>query len=80
MTGLATALAGKVSSVNGLTPDDSGALVLPQATSGAAGLMAAADKLKLDTFTNYTEKSGTEVMCTGIHAVSAEAVGVCGEF
>lgn len=60
VTGLATALAGKVSSVNGLTPDDSGALVLPQATSGAAGLMAAADKLKLDTFTNYTEKSGTE--------------------
>lgn len=44
VTGLATALAGKVSSVNGLTPDDSGALVLPQATSGAAGLMAAADK------------------------------------
>jgi hypothetical protein len=60
VTGLATTLAGKVSSVNGLTPDDSGALVLPQATSGAAGLMAAADKLKLDTFTNYTEKSGTE--------------------
>lgn len=60
VAGLATALAGKVSSVNGLTPDDSGALVLPQATSGAAGLMAAADKLKLDTFTNYTEKSGTE--------------------
>lgn len=27
-----------------------------------------------------TEKSRTEVMCTGIHAVSAEAVGVCGEF
>ena len=27
-----------------------------------------------------TEKSGTEVMCTGIHAVPAEAVGVCGEF
>jgi methionyl-tRNA formyltransferase len=26
-----------------------------------------------------TEKSGTEVMCTGIHAVPAEAVGVCGE-
>ena len=60
VAGLATTLAGKVSSVNGLTPDDSGALVLPQATSGAAGLMAAADKLKLDTFTNYTEKSGTE--------------------
>lgn len=48
VAGLATALAGKVSSVNGLTPDDSGALVLPQATSGAAGLMAAADKVKLD--------------------------------
>ena len=53
VTGLATALAGKVSSVNGLTPDDSGALVLPQATSGAAGLMAAADKVKLNKFNGY---------------------------
>ena len=60
VAGLVTALAGKVSSVNGVAPDASGALVLPQATSGAAGLMPAADKLKLDTLTGYTKNSETE--------------------
>ena len=53
VAGLATTLAGKVSSVNGLTPDDSGALVLPQATSGAAGLMAAADKAAIAGLTTH---------------------------
>lgn len=57
VAGLATTLAGKVSSVNGLTPDDSGALVLPQATSGAAGLMAAADKNALDNL-RYATQAG----------------------
>jgi len=42
---------GFVSSVNGLTPDGSGAISLPAATDQAAGLMSAADKDKLDNFT-----------------------------
>lgn len=37
-----------VKSVNGQTPDSSGAVTLPEATTSAAGLMAAADKAKLD--------------------------------
>ena len=40
--------AGTVSSVNGVTPDSSGAVTIPAATASAAGLMAAADKAKLD--------------------------------
>lgn len=43
-----------VQSVNGQTPDSSGAVTLPAATASAAGLMAAADKVKLDSF-NITE-------------------------
>lgn len=39
---------GTVKSVNGATPDSSGAVTLPEATASAAGLMAAADKAKLD--------------------------------
>ena len=35
---------GTVKSVNGQTPDSSGAVTLPEATASAAGLMAAADK------------------------------------
>ena len=37
-----------VKSVNGQIPDGSGAVMLPAATASAAGLMAAADKVKLD--------------------------------
>ena len=37
-----------VKSVNGQTPDSSGAVTIPAATVSAAGLMAAADKVKLD--------------------------------
>ena len=37
-----------VKSVNGQIPDGSGAVTLPAATASAAGLMAAADKVKLD--------------------------------
>ena len=37
-----------VKSVNGQIPDDSGAVMLPAATASAAGLMTAADKVKLD--------------------------------
>ena len=50
VTGLEDALqnAGTVKSVNGATPDSSGAVTLPEATASAAGLMAAADKAKLD--------------------------------
>jgi hypothetical protein len=43
-----------VKSVNGQTPDSSGAVTLPEATTSAAGLMAAADKAKLDSL-NITE-------------------------
>lgn len=43
-----------VQSVNGQTPDSSGAVTLPAATASAAGLMAAADKVKLDSL-NITE-------------------------
>ena len=39
---------GTVKSVNGQTPDSSGAVTIPAATASAAGLMAAADKVKLD--------------------------------
>ncbi len=39
---------GTVNSVNGATPDSSGAVTLPEATASAAGLMTAADKAKLD--------------------------------
>lgn len=39
---------GTVKSVNGQTPDSSGVVTLPAATASAAGLMAAADKVKLD--------------------------------
>lgn len=39
---------GTVKSVNGQLPDESGAVTLPVATVSAAGLMAAADKVKLD--------------------------------
>ena len=38
---------GTVKSVNGQTPDSSGAVTLPAATTSAAGLMAAADKATL---------------------------------
>lgn len=37
-----------VQNVNGQTPDSSGVVTLPAATVSAAGLMAAADKVKLD--------------------------------
>ena len=44
---------GTVKSVNGQTPDSSGAVTLPAATTAAAGLMAAADKVKLNKFNGY---------------------------
>ena len=49
-----------VKSVNGQTPDSSGAVTLPEATTSAAGLMAAADKVKLDSFniTEYKDRPG----------------------
>lgn len=44
-----------VQSVNGQTPNGSGAVTLPVATASAAGLMAAADKVKLNNnFTTMT--------------------------
>lgn len=43
-----------VQNVNGQTPDSSGVVTLPAATVSAAGLMAAADKAKLDSL-NITE-------------------------
>lgn len=43
-----------VQNVNGQTPDSSGVVTLPAATVSAAGLMAAADKVKLDSL-NITE-------------------------
>lgn len=42
-----------VQNVNGQTPDSSGAVTLPAATTAAAGLMAAADKVKLNKFNGY---------------------------
>ena len=56
VTGLEDALqnAGSVKSVNGQTPDSSGAVTIPAATVSAAGMMAAADKAKLDSL-NITE-------------------------
>ena len=42
-----------VKSVNGQIPDGSGAVTLPAATASAAGLMAAADKVKLNKFNGY---------------------------
>ena len=46
-----------VKSVNGQTPDSSGAVTLPEATASAAGLMAATDKTALATLeANYLNK------------------------
>ena len=42
-----------VKSVNGQIPDGSGAVTLPAATASAAGLMVAADKVKLNKFNGY---------------------------
>lgn len=39
-----------VQSVNGQTPDSTGAVTLPEATSSTAGLLSVADKTKLDKF------------------------------
>lgn len=49
-----------VKSVNGQTPDSSGAVTIPAATVSEAGLMAAADKAKLDSFniTEYKDRPG----------------------
>lgn len=46
-----------VKSVNGQTPDSSGAVTLPAATASAAGLMAAADKNALDNL-RYATQAG----------------------
>ena len=43
-----TDLAGAVLSVNGVEPDASGSVTIPDATQSASGLMSAADKTKLD--------------------------------
>lgn len=45
--------ASPVESVNGQIPDGSGAVTLPVATTSTAGLMAAADKVKLNKFNGY---------------------------
>ena len=46
-----------VKSVNGQTPDSSGAVTIPAATASAAGLMAAADKNALDNL-RYATQAG----------------------
>ncbi len=44
-------------SINGLTPDESGSVTIPDATQSASGLMSAADKTKLDGL-NISENFG----------------------
>lgn len=62
-----------VQSVNGQTPDSSGAVTLPSATALAAGLMAAADKAKLDKFGESDGKltyGGAEIGGGGISEIA----------
>lgn len=46
---------GTVTSVNGNLPNDSGAVTIPEASTSAAGLMAAADKTKLENTVSKAE-------------------------
>lgn len=62
-----------VKSVNGQTPDSSGAVTLPEATTSAAGLMAATDKAKLDKFGESDGKltyDGAEIGGGGISEIA----------
>lgn len=62
-----------VQSVNGATPDSSGAVTLQEATTSAAGLMAAADKAKLDKFGESDGKltyGGAEIGGGGISEIA----------
>ena len=57
-----TDLAGAVLSVNGVEPDASGSVTIPDATQSASGLMSAADKTKLDNVdSTYLPLSGGEM-------------------
>lgn len=62
-----------VKSVNGATPDSSGVVTLQEATTSAAGLMAAADKTKLDKFGESDGKltyGGAEIGGGGISEIA----------